>query len=565
MNLLICILNVRNSRGDNIIVKKKFLVLTTNKSLIKGSLKKFIVNREIKKIMERNNIEEIMQIGSRISDIELSIEFQQRLIELNNPKFLYLYAKYVKNANIVLLENALITLNNLEYIYLLAKDVKGSNIEKLSRAIAKSLDISYIIKFANNIENVDLDIFERMLIRESDVEKIIAFINGVPACDSLKMIKAIIVFGTDEQIDCFLKNNNLISIEQIKKYLMDEKDYVTMCKLANYVEHDDLEEHIIKLHNPKYLFEYAKCCHDIDVEKIQKEMINLHDIEYMYLLGLNVKGINHQQIVDAIIKEENGTLTNQLDVLLKCVSNYRDIDLKPIEEFFLQVIIVRYLYLLALASDKVNVNLIESKIIESKNVMYMCLFALNIKNANIILLEKNIYDNCHIEDIKILKSFYETMIERKILTVDNYEDTIIKLHTARYIYELIKMYDNVHFEKLEAAIIETNDLEYIYKVAKIKRNGELIKEEDALVNGSDLTYLILFYSLEKANRKRIEERILNCGIASCIYSFAIRYDTIDSSLIMQALLASGDNEYLFKYNSYLERNIKAKTYTKKAN
>ena len=64
-------------------MKKKFLVLTTNKSIIKGSLKKFITNIEIKKIMERNDIEEIMQVGSKITDLELSITFQQKLIELN--------------------------------------------------------------------------------------------------------------------------------------------------------------------------------------------------------------------------------------------------------------------------------------------------------------------------------------------------------------------------------------------------------------------------------------------------------------------------------------------------
>ena len=513
--------------------------------------------------MERNDIEEIMQVGSKITDLELSITFQQKLIELNNAKYIYLYAKYVQNANIELLENALIALNNLEYIYLFAKDIKKSNIEKLTRAIAKSLDMAYIIKFAKDIENVDLDIFERTLIREGDVEKIIAFIKGVPSCNTLKMIKAVIVFGTDDQISNFLNNNTLVNIEQIKNYLINEKDYMALCKLANYVENNDLEDHIIKLHSPKYLFEYAKCCHNIDVEKIQKEMINLHNIEYMYLFGLNIKGTNHNLLVDAIIKEDQCTITDQLEILLKCVTNYNDIDIKKIEDFFLQVNFVKYLYSLALTSDKVDIHLIQNKIIESKNVTYMCLFALNIKNADIITLEKHIHDNCSLADIKMLKSFYETMIERKLLTVGNYEDTLIKLHNPKYIYDLLRMYNNVDFAKIEAAIIEINDLEYIYKISKWKHDGDLIKEEDALVNGSDLTYLILFYHFDNVNKKRIEDRILTCGNASYIFSFAVKYDTIDSLLIMQALLSTGDNDYLFKYNCYLEDKAKAKIYMKK--
>ena len=78
--------------------------------------------------------------------------------------------------------------------------------------------MAYIIKFVKDIENVDLDIFERTLIREGDVEKIIAFIKGVPSCNILKMIKAVIVFGTDNQINSFflyikiMKSFNFFSV-----------------------------------------------------------------------------------------------------------------------------------------------------------------------------------------------------------------------------------------------------------------------------------------------------------------------------------------------------------------
>lgn len=545
-----------NSRGDNEKVKNKFAAWCLKKGRFKGFIRKYFIKKEINDLFSKNDIEEIIQTGTEIIDPYVSNIYQQQLISMNNAKYIYLYAKYVEKANVELLENALVELNDLEYIYLFARDVKNSSTMRLEKIIAQSLNINYIIKFANEVEHVNINLFEDMLIGEGCIAKLIEYVNSVTKCNRFRIIQKIINSGTPKEIMDLKKKQDLLGKKPIEDELMMHNDYIVICKFMNYSQRKkELEDYILKSGNAKAIYTYAKDYHPTNIDDCQDNIILTNDMEYIYKFGCDVPGVDTDKLVDAIISinvdETKGTISDKLEILIKCAIKFKNSKRDSIEKVFFDVSIPKYLYLYALKVPGANIAKIEKKLIEIKNARYMCLFALNIEGANISTLEQLIRLCGTVNEIETIKSFYENMIERNIITLDKYEDAMINLNCAKYIYDIMKKYHNVDFDKLEKAILQTKDLEYVFRVARLKTNGDITLEEDVLAASVDLTYLIMFYNLENANKIRIKNVILNCGNAAFVYSFGVKAIDVDTKLVMQALITIGDESYIRKYCNYL--------------
>lgn len=537
-------------------MKNKYAIFSIKNRSFKGFLRTYLMKKEMKRLFASNDITVIMELGSHITDSKVHNYFQEQLIAMNNVKYIYLYAKYVETANVELLENALIKYNDLEYIYLFAKDVKNSSTRRLEKIVADSLNIDYIIKFANDVSNVNISLFEDMLIGEGCISKLIRYVNSVTKCNRFRIIKKVINSGTSEDIMHLKETYEFSGKRSIEDELMMQNDYLVIQRYIDYSQRkEELENYILKSGKAKAIYTYAKDYQNANINKCQASLILTNDMEYMYKFGCDVQGADTDKLLDAIINinidEVNNAITDKLDILIKCVANFRSIKRDIIEKELFEASNPKYLYMYALKVKDVCVSKIEQKLIEIKNARYLCLFAMNIEGANINILEENIRNYGNIEEVEIIKSFYESMIARKIVTLDKYENAMINLNCARYIYEIIRKYESANFDKLEHAILQINDLEYVFKVAKIKKNGDLTLEEDALINSDDLTYLIMFYNLPNVNKIRVQNKLLNCGNASFVYSFGITTSDISSEIIMQTLVTIGDEAYIRKYRNYL--------------
>ena len=95
-------------------------------------------------------------------------ELEQEIIASNNPKYIYLFARDIKTANISKLENAIIMTGNPKYIYLFARDVENADIEKLAIALNNTKDEKYITLFVNNIEFSNKGMLLNTLINITD-------------------------------------------------------------------------------------------------------------------------------------------------------------------------------------------------------------------------------------------------------------------------------------------------------------------------------------------------------------------------------------------------------------
>jgi hypothetical protein len=77
---------------------------------------------------------------------------EQIIINSNNLKFCYLFAKDIPEANINALEQVIINSKNLRFCFWFARDISGSNKQLLFEAVLASGNLHYIMRFYNEID-----------------------------------------------------------------------------------------------------------------------------------------------------------------------------------------------------------------------------------------------------------------------------------------------------------------------------------------------------------------------------------------------------------------------------
>ena len=520
----------------------------------KNIISKVILERELNKIFQSRNIEQIIKIGTMIDDSEFQNYYQDKLIELGNPNFIYLYAKYVKYANIEKLEKAIIKFNRMEYIYVFLKDIKNCNQRNLKNILFEDNHLEFI---KENIDNLDKKFIEEQIISTKKADLIFDYLLSTKPNNINKLEDAIIIYGTSEDIinySTYIKN---VDIDNLENKLIQKKDYRTIYKLAvsnKKANIEKLQNSILNSNHPKYIYRFALLVDKADIKRLEEALIKTDSLKYMYKFLENINTSDKDKIIEGIINSNN-SLQEKLETLIAIAENVNNINISTIEKYIIDYNCAKYIYIYAMKSKNPNILLLEDKLIELKQINYLCYFALYVKGANINRIEKIIRNNLknNIDNIKIIIEFYETLLENNQVSLENYTEAIISTNNAKYMYDFLKRYQTKEiFEKIETAIINFKDGEYIYKIAKLKNNDDIKREEDALVDNKDYIYLTMLYLLKDANKKRIEELVLNCNIAEYIYFFALRVPDCDIDLIEKKIIETEDKNYNIKFKSYKE-------------
>lgn len=512
--------------------------------------KKFIIERELNKLFLSNDIDNIINVGLMIDNENFHNIYQKRLISLNNSQYIYKYALCVKKANIKLLEDAIIGLNDIEYIYLFARDIKNADINKLQAFIVKSKDIDYLIKFSNDVD-CDTKLIEDTIINLKSVDKLFSYALKCK-CANIDRIQNIILNFKSEDIVMFAKNIKGININLLEDELIKKCDYRTIYKIAASIKtsnKEKLERVIINSNNAKYIYRFATMVSGANINLLESAIIKTNNLKYLYKFMLDINSCNKDNILKRIFELDEYTIYEKLDILIDIINNVSNINLQMIEDYIISSNSSKCIYTYALNGKVVNIKLLEDKIIELNQLVYICLFALNINGSNILRIEKYIRNNGDREHIKEICEFYEVMIECGMISISNYEDAIINMNYARYLYDIARKYKECDMLKIEDAIIKSNDAEYIYKFAKLKGH-DLINEENALISINDLNYLVLFACCEGVNVKRIEEIIINSNNPYAIYTFITKVSNNDVELLESALKNTKNMHYINKMEDY---------------
>lgn len=151
---------------------------------------------------------------------------------------------------------------------------------------------------------------------------------------------------------------------------------------------------IIKSKSPKYATLFAQNIPNADISTLQNIVMQTNNMELICRFVKLVKGANKKKFEDMVLETKNAKGAHML-------IKYCDTNPKRFKKILLESKKPRYIYELSKhITNKKELKIIESLLIESKSLIYIRLFAKKIKSANIGELEKVVLDSGNVNEIK---------------------------------------------------------------------------------------------------------------------------------------------------------------------
>ena len=172
-----------------------------------------------------------------------------------DPKYCYLFARYVMGAKIDVLVDSIIESNNAEYIYLTIRDIKKANKVKLINALLLTKNYEYILKTIEEVRNIDYRLFEKVILDSNNKTIIKRYLDIVKTTSNSKFDSYAINFSKDEILR-YIQNNIVDDIDVFFDKLFDEEDpkniSLTIMKIINSPGKINIYDLVEYLYNSKY-------------------------------------------------------------------------------------------------------------------------------------------------------------------------------------------------------------------------------------------------------------------------------------------------------------------------
>lgn len=216
-----------------------------------------ILNKNLMNLIQTIKDDEGKKINTLIKCNIISLEqATSEVINLNNAKYIYCFARYVENAPIEKLADAIIKIGNVEYIYKYVKHIEGAPVEKLIEALIKTKDKTYIQLFINDVKEFSI----AAMTLKAEGKNFYSFLCGINRIflneenNILDKLKSIIIKNGG-------KRKWLKEIKKIEEEIEGQRNAILMKKMLKLAKTGN--EETLKDRRD----EYAKLFEDNDSEK----------------------------------------------------------------------------------------------------------------------------------------------------------------------------------------------------------------------------------------------------------------------------------------------------------
>lgn len=116
------------------------------------------------------------------------LQLQDALIKTNDYSSIFQFAKFIKTADIQKLQSVILKSGDASLLYFFARDIKGADIEKLQNAIIKTNDVEFIFHFAK-LKGVNVKKLEDVIIKSNNLDYILYFATFVKGANKERLFK----------------------------------------------------------------------------------------------------------------------------------------------------------------------------------------------------------------------------------------------------------------------------------------------------------------------------------------------------------------------------------------
>lgn len=371
------------------------------------------------------------------NEVNTLAEVIEETIDANNPKGMYLVAKYVEGIDLGIIywfANSVCQCKNPEYIYKFAQDIPGAPIDRLAKGMLATKHLNYIYKYAKDIPGAPLDNFITFMARAHESNYLLEMAINIKGINKEKIVDAILDIGTPEVIDELVVNVPNVDMKKaIKKFEEAVKSHekidigVIFYFIRDYkdvmLEDEELKtilgelcRHILILGESKWIYllalvpDIVGCGSYLTYEDFAFALINANYNEFDYALNIclfakefQAQNIPLNDMIDALINSKNYDCL--IDLMLNITSLPMEDLINFIEENVSQKRFLYYMMIIVLKSEsyvQAYMALERIKMIKLTEPM---------TSLDKILVLNNLLESCNHEDYKLFEAIKKVTAE----------------------------------------------------------------------------------------------------------------------------------------------------------
>ena len=206
------------------------------------------------------------------------------------------------------LEHAIINIGSPKFIYMFALNVKDANIDALANALINSADLTYSYKFAKNIHGLDDIIMRKFtdkIIESSDVKLIYQYscnVDELAIADKKKLSEAVAKLGSTASVCKFARDVKDAYVPILEQSVISSENASYINWFAENIGGDiqKLESAIIECGNSHELYEFAKNVKNgVGISELENKVIEFGDPNIMCMFAV-FKDSNVKKLGEAI-------------------------------------------------------------------------------------------------------------------------------------------------------------------------------------------------------------------------------------------------------------------------
>ena len=171
-----------------------------------------------KVILDKKNPKYAFMFASRIDNADIEA-LQNLVIKLGHIKYITYFACFIKKVpNLSLLESLIIKSNNVKFVHMYLKHVKAANVNNFKEIILSSKKPRYLFELAKHSNDmIDIQKIEDLIIASGSFTYIRLLAEKIKSSNLEKLEQAVLDLGNDAEIKKFAK---YVKKSKMRKFLI---------------------------------------------------------------------------------------------------------------------------------------------------------------------------------------------------------------------------------------------------------------------------------------------------------------------------------------------------------
>ena len=173
-------------------------------------------------------------------------KMQKIVLDSNNAKYAFLFAKMINSADINALQQIVIKSNNINYLTKFACFIPKSNIKLLENLIYKSNKIKYIHTLFLNNKNINFNKYKKYILSCNNPKYLFELSRHIDNDkDIIKIQDAIIASGSAKYIRMFASKIKNVNISKLEEAILSTNNIKEIKKFAKLVKNSSMKNFLI--------------------------------------------------------------------------------------------------------------------------------------------------------------------------------------------------------------------------------------------------------------------------------------------------------------------------------